>query len=460
MSEGELSHLHTDTIAAVATPPGFGGVGIVRISGPLSLSIAKKIVGFAPNPRHAHYTPFLNEHNESIDQGLVLYFPAPNSFTGEEVVELQGHGGPVVLDLLLKATVHFGARLARPGEFSERAFLNDKMDLSQAEAISDLIHATTEQSARSALRSLQGAFSQRIHQLVDKLTTLRIYVEAAIDFPEEEIDFLADSHVDNSLKSLEQDFIHIIQQANQGSILREGMHVVIAGKPNAGKSSLLNALTEKNSAIVTNIEGTTRDTLHEYIQIDGIPLHITDTAGLRDTSDIVEKEGIKRALTEVEKADLILLVVDCQEANHLQAEKYCRSLIEETNHKIPVVVIHNKIDVLKRQPFVDKEDDLSTIYLSAKTGDGVQLLKHHLKALMGVDGQLETSFTARARHIDALNRAKASLDNGVNQLRSLGAGELLAEDLKMAQKYLGEITGDLSSDDLLGKIFSSFCIGK
>ena len=456
-----MKSMNSDTIAAIATPPGYGGVGIVRVSGDKSREIAKHICGFYPQARHAHYTDFVDKHQQPIDQGLLIFFPNPHSFTGEDVLELQGHGGPVVLDILLKTVTDYGARLAQPGEFSERAFLNDKMDLSQAEAIADLIHASTEHAARGALRSLQGVFSKEVHSLVDKLTHLRMYIEAAIDFPEEEIDFLADEYVDNSLKNLKSDFLHLMKKTNEGSVIREGLHVVIAGRPNAGKSSLLNALSTKNSAIVTDIEGTTRDTLHEYIQIDGIPLHITDTAGLRDTQDCVEKEGIKRALTEVDKADFVLLVIDAQSEDVNNSIIYYKNLVKSHTHDTKLVIIHNKIDLLENTPpSIEQSDSFSHVYLSAKEGKGMDLLKKHLKHLAGFESVSENAFTARTRHIEALKGALHFLNHGISQLKDYGAGELLAEDLKYAQKELGKITGEISTDDLLGHIFSSFCIGK
>ncbi len=450
----------TDTIAALATPPGRGGVGIIRISGPDCQAIAAKILGTCPKPRYAHYGPFFDAHGEEIDQGIALFFPNPHSFTGEDVLELQGHGGPVILDLLLRQTLELGARMARPGEFSERAFLNDKLDLAQAEAIADLIDSSSEQAARSALRSLQGEFSQQIHSLVEALIQLRIYVEAAIDFPEEEIDFLADGRVAGDLESIEDRLQTVLRNANQGAILREGMTVVIAGRPNAGKSSLLNALAGRQSAIVTDIAGTTRDVLREHIHIDGMPLHIIDTAGLREGADEVERIGIERAWTEIRNADRVLLMVDAASTPETAPQKIWPDFISHLPGLDNVTVIRNKIDLCDETQGVDNVDDCHLIRLSAKQDLGVDLLRQHLKQCMGYDSANEGGFMARRRHIDALQRAQSALTTGRQQLEGYGAGELLAEDLRCAQNALSEITGEFNTDDLLGRIFSSFCIGK
>ena len=443
---------NTDTIAAIATPPGRGGVGIIRVSGPLAKNISEKILGKVPKPRFADYLPFVDQNNETIDSGLALYFVAPNSFTGEDVLELQGHGGPVVMDLLLQRIISLGARVANPGEFSERAFLNDKVDLAQAEAIADLIEAGSEQAAKSAVKSLQGEFSQCIDDSVEALTHLRMYVEAAIDFPEEEIDFLSDGHVTKSLENILSDMESIFSSAQQGVLLRDGMRVVLIGQPNTGKSSLLNALAGRDSAIVTNVAGTTRDVLREEINIDGMPLHVIDTAGLRESEDVVEQEGIKRTWIEIEQADRALLLVDDKTGITAEDEKIRQKLPKS----LEVTIVRNKID-LSKSIAAEKNNEIA---LSAKSGEGVDLLREHLKKIMGYTGLTEGVFLARRRHLDALIRAKEFVLNGQKQLQESKAGELLAEDLRQAQHALGEITGHVSSDALLGKIFSSFCIGK
>jgi tRNA modification GTPase len=454
-----LSHLQ-DTIAAQATPPGRGGVGIIRLSGPDALAIAQQLLGFTPKPRYAHYTPFLDGQGEQLDQGIAIYFPNPNSFTGEDVVELQGHGGPVIIDLLLQRCIALGARLARPGEFSERAFLNDKLDLAQAEAIADLIDSSSEQAARSALRSLQGAFSRQIDELVEALIQLRIQVEAAIDFPEEEIDFLADGKVQADLELILQQLQQVRQEARQGSLLREGMNVVIAGRPNAGKSSLLNALAGRDTAIVTEIEGTTRDVLREQIHIDGMPLHIIDTAGLREAPDTIERIGIERAWEEIRRADRILMMVDSSQCATTDPAQLWPELADHLGDLGHLTLIRNKADLSGEPVGIRQEGEYSLICLSAKQGLGIDLLREHLKQVMGFHATTEGGFMARRRHLDALERAQQLLETGAEQLKRHGAGELLAEDLRQAQQVLGEITGAFSSDELLGRIFSSFCIGK
>ncbi|OUR85299.1 tRNA uridine-5-carboxymethylaminomethyl(34) synthesis GTPase MnmE [Marinomonas sp. 42_23_T18] len=458
----ELSQvLDKDTIAAQATPPGRGGVGIVRLSGPLSLTIAEQILGYKPTPRHAHYGPFMDAKAEQIDLGIAIYFPNPNSFTGEDVIEFQGHGGPVIIDMLLSRALELGARLARPGEFSERAFLNDKMDLTQAEAISDLIDSASTQAAKCALRSLQGAFSKRIDKLVESLIHLRIYVEAAIDFPEEEIDFIGDGKVANELAEIQQNLLAVQKEAKQGAIIREGMSVVIAGRPNAGKSSLLNALSGKDSAIVTSIEGTTRDVLREQINIDGMPLHIIDTAGLRESPDEVEQIGIERAWQEIHKADRILLMVDSKSSSSAtDPEQIWPEFVAQLANRDNLTLVRNKVDLTQESVGVTQINGVPVISLSAKNQDGVEYLTQHLKDVMGYDSTTEGGFIARRRHIEALNKAQSFLDAGSLQLHDFGAGELLAEDLKEAQNALSEITGAFTSDDLLGRIFGSFCIGK
>lgn len=444
-----------DTIAAQATPPGRGGVGIVRISGPRAGECAEVILGHCPRPRYAEYLPFSDRDGEVVDEGLALYFPGPNSFTGEDVLELQGHGGPVVMDRLLAIVRQLGIRLARPGEFSERAFLNGKLDLAQAEAIADLIDAGSEQAARSALRSLRGEFSSRVHALTERLTELRMYVESAIDFPEEEVDFLGDGEVADRLMGIRTTLSAVQATAQQGSLLKEGMTVVLAGLPNAGKSSLLNALAEQESAIVTDIAGTTRDVLREEINLDGMPLHIIDTAGLRESADVVEAEGIRRAWREIEQADRLLLLVD--DSSGVTPEE--KLILDRLPHGLHVTVVRNKCDLSGHAAEMRSSDLGIEIRLSAKTGEGLAILRDHLKQSMGYQGGGEGSFMARRRHLDALARAEAGLHTADELLRQ-GAGELLAEELRLAQQALGEITGEVSSDDLLGKIFSSFCIGK
>ncbi|MEE5130633.1 tRNA uridine-5-carboxymethylaminomethyl(34) synthesis GTPase MnmE [Pseudomonas alliivorans] len=451
-----------ETIAAIATAQGRGGVGIVRISGPLASKAAQAIIGREPKPRYAHYGPFADASGQTLDEGIALFFPGPNSFTGEDVLELQGHGGPIVLDMLLQRCLELGSRLARPGEFSERAFLNDKLDLAQAEAIADLIEASSAQAARNALRSLQGAFSQRVDKLTEKLIGLRIYVEAAIDFPEEEIDFLADGHVLSMLDEVRAELSTVLREAGQGALLRDGMTVVIAGRPNAGKSSLLNALAGREAAIVTEIAGTTRDVLREHIHIDGMPLHVVDTAGLRDTQDQVEMIGVQRALKAIGEADRILLVVDATAPEANDPFALWPEFLEKRPDPAKVTLIRNKSDLSGDLTGLETSPDGHvTISLSARAGgEGLELLREHLKACMGYEQTSESSFSARRRHLEALRHASDSLEHGRAQLTLAGAGELLAEDLRQAQQSLGEITGAFSSDDLLGRIFSSFCIGK
>lgn len=449
--------MNIETIAAQATPPGRGGVGIIRISGPNAATIGEKIIHRKSIDHQAVYTAFYDAQNQVIDAGIALFFKAPRSFTGEDVFELQGHGGPIVMDTILQTTLQHGARLAHPGEFSERAFLNDKLDLAQAEAIADLIDASSTQAAQSAVRSLQGVFSIKIRHLVDDLIQLRLYVEAAIDFPEEEIDFLADNRITEQLKSIQSAIANIQREAQQGTLLKEGMTIVIAGKPNAGKSSLLNALAGRESAIVTDIAGTTRDVLREHIQINGVPLHIIDTAGLRETEDAVEKVGVARAQETMQQADQILLVVDQADQTAIQAIQ--KQWLQDLPTTIPITIVINKIDNTNTQPHVDTQNP-TTIFLSAKTGNGLDLLRDHLLKCIGFQGTTEGSFIARRRHLDAINRAAQFVQQGAQQLQQHKAGELLAQDLRDAQDALSEITGEFTADDLLGKIFASFCIGK
>ncbi len=444
-----------DIIAAIATPPGIGGVGIIRVSGKSLESIAKLVIGRLPPPRHASYSRFVDASEEVIDEGIALFFPGPNSFTGEDVLELQGHGGPVVMDMLLQRVLQCGARLAHPGEFSQRAFLNGKLDLTQAEAIADLVESGTAAAARLAVRSLEGEFSRRIQILLEQLTQLRIYVEAAIDFPEEEIDYLSDEKVNTDLRLIIDTLRSVQKSAQLGRLLRDGMTLVIAGRPNAGKSSLLNALAGRESAIVTDIPGTTRDLLREQIQIDGMPLHLIDTAGLRESTDQVEKEGIRRAREEIGKADRILWIFDDT------ADPGDGDLDRETlPPQVPITLIRNKVDKTGSPSSLRETAAGVEISLSAKTGEGMGLLRQHLKQSMGFSAGQEGEFIARRRHLDALQRTSEHILTGKSVLEESGSGELLAEDLRQAQIALGEVTGEFTADDLLGGIFSSFCIGK
>lgn len=450
----------SDTIVAQVTAPGRSGVGIIRVSGVKVREIAHAIIGTVPKPRYAHYASFYDQHGNVIDVGLVLFFPQPHSFTGEDVLEFQGHGGAVVLNQLLQRILNLDVRMAKPGEFSERAFLNDKIDLTQAEAIADLIDASTTQAARAAMRSLQGEFSHKIRELVDNLIDLRIYIEGAIDFPEEEIEFLNNFHITDKLKDLLSSIEQIQAGAKQGVLLRDGLNIVITGKPNAGKSSLLNCLSGRDSAIVTEIPGTTRDLLRESINIDGIPLHIIDTAGLQETADRVELEGIKRAKHAINNADHILLMVDVYTIKEINPQQLWQEIFEHFPDRNKLTIILNKIDLTNTSPELIRVDNFVIIKLSAKTAEGIDLLRNHLKSCAGYQSNIEGSFSARSRHLDALTRAHFAINQGFNQLQTSHSAELLAEELRQAQFILSEITGDFSSDDLLGKIFASFCIGK
>ena len=436
--------LQQETIAAIATPPGKGGVGVIRLSGPLALRIGEQLSAKKLAPRKAVYAQFKDNNQNIIDSGLSIFFAGPRSFTGEDVVELQGHGGPIIQDLLLKEVIRLGARQARAGEFSERAFLNDKIDLAQAEAIADLIDSSTAQAAKGAMRSLQGEFSEKVNTLLKDLIYLRMYVEAAIDFPEEEIDFLADEKVTSSIEVLQQSLAQTIEQAGQGAILRHGLKLVIAGKPNAGKSSLLNALSGHEAAIVTDIAGTTRDIVRETIDIDGLPVHIIDTAGLRESDDTVEKIGIERARKATHDADHVLLLIDAMD------DKLDYLGLDEINRTI----VFNKIDL------VSNDNELDGLKISAKNGSGIKELRQYIKTLAGYQEENETIFTARRRHITALEEGRDAVERGLEQLKVHNAGELLADELLQAQNALNEITGEFSADDLLGEIFSGFCIGK
>lgn len=456
------SEANIDTICAIATPSGIGGVGIIRVSGPLVKEIAASIVGEIPLARYAHFSVFRNANKETIDQGISLFFPAPASFTGEDVIEFQAHGGPVILDLMIQAVLECGARIARPGEFSERAFLNNKIDLAQAEAIADLIESHSVTAAKFALRSLQGEFSNLINQLLASIIELRVFVEASIDFPEEEIDFLNTGDVKNKLVSIQQELGGVLAQARTGSILKEGISIVIVGEPNVGKSSLLNLLSGQATAIVTDVAGTTRDTLKELINLDGLPVHIIDTAGLRVSSDIVEQEGIRRAWEAIKKADHVLFVVDGSGELKLKHNKVWQQLQNDADKLGKITLVKNKIDITKEQPGFSKENDigLPCVAISALKKQGLDYLITQLKQAAGFLVTEEGGFIARRRHLDALKRAQQALQTAYEQLTEHKAGELLADDLRQAQQALSEITGEFSSDALLGEIFSSFCIGK
>lgn len=445
-----------DTIAAVATPPGRGGIGIVRISGPMVRAIAGSMLGAVPRPRLATFTRILNADGQPLDQGIALFFPGPRSFTGEDVLELHGHGGPVVLDMLVAAALAVGARLARPGEFSERAFLNGKLDLTQAEAIADLIDSGSRQAARAALRSLRGEFSRRVDTQLQYLIRLRTYVEAALDFPEDEVDFFDNTALRQGLEASLAALGRLSTEARQGQVLKDGLSVVIAGRPNVGKSSLLNCLARDDCAIVTEIPGTTRDVIRREIAIDGLPVHVTDTAGLRVTGDPIEQEGIRRAETAIESADLVLFVVEHAGAL-MEAD---REILKRLPEGCRVTVVRNKIDLADVPPDSVRTEHGTEIFVSAKTRAGIDLLEAHIKDFVGYDGAQEGAYSARRRHLDALHRARLFLEGGYQQLLETGAGELVAENLRQAQQALSQITGEFTTEDLLGEIFASFCIGK
>jgi tRNA modification GTPase len=440
----------SDTIAAIATATGQAGVGVVRVSGSNVGVIAKLITGRDLQARHASFTSFKNQAGEIIDKGLAIYFPAPHSYTGEDVLELQGHGGIIVMDLLLSAVLDAGARLARAGEFTERAFLNGKLDLTQAEAVADLISSSSVQAARCALRSLQGEFSRQIHELVEALIWLRTYIEAGIDFVEEEIDLLADGQVLNKIQQLQIDIQSILVQAQVGFLLKEGLQVALVGEPNVGKSSLLNVLAGRETAIVTPIAGTTRDVVREHILLDGLPLHIIDTAGLRETDDLVEQEGIRRTRQVLQQADIVILLLD----DRYPDDHTHDNLLQEIPTK--PLIIRNKIDISGHKPGISAN---GVVYLSAKTGVGIVELKTIIKNMAGLGNNTEGNFIARRRHLTALQQAANNLINAEN-LVNTRQSELLAEELRLAQQELNQITGEFSSDDLLTRIFSEFCIGK
>lgn len=446
------SHL-PDTIAAIATASGAGGIGVVRVSGPLSQTIAISILGHCPKPRHAAYLDFLHADGDLIDRGIAIFYPNPHSYTGEDVLELQGHGGTALMQILLARCIALGARQAEPGEFTRRAYLNDKMDLAQAEAVADVINAATIEAAKSAVRSLSGEFSLHINTLLTKLIDLRMYVEACLDFPEEEIDFITQGRVADKLDAIITELRTVFAKAKQGSLLREGINVVLVGQPNVGKSSLMNQLAGEEVAIVTSIAGTTRDTIKNAIQINGVPLHIIDTAGLRETDDEVEKFGIQRTWRATQTAHIALLLID---AAHGITETE-KSILERLPQEIPKIWVHNKIDVTQEPAVIVEKDGATHIYISAKTGVGVDLLKTHLLTLAGYQSNAEGIFMARARHISALTQVSEHLEHAAKQINS---AELVAEELRLAQEELSAITGEFTPDDLLGEIFSKFCIGK
>lgn len=443
----------SDTICALATAYGQSGIGVIRVTGPLSKSISKKILHQDLQPRYAYYGSFFDNDNNLIDKGVAIAFPGPNSYTGEDVVEFQGHGGVSVIRKLLETIISLDVRVAEPGEFTKRAFLNGKMDLVQAEAVQDLIQSSSEESALSAVRSLTGEFSEKINQILSELISLRVFVEATIDFSDEEIDFLESHEVSSKLYSLKLTLLNILESANQGAILRDGIHVAIAGKPNAGKSSLLNSLTKQPSAIVTDVAGTTRDVLKETIQIDGMPIHIIDTAGLHNSDNIIEQEGIRRAHTEINNADVVLLVYDASD------KSVDLSILPESVKDKPKIVIKNKIDLTGSKTGIQKIQNNPEISISAKNGDGINIVRKALADFAGLNSNTEGVFLARKRHIIAINETLSFINSAISQLDG-GASELVAEDLRQAGMHLGQITGEFSSDDLLGQIFSSFCIGK
>ncbi|MDK2122588.1 tRNA uridine-5-carboxymethylaminomethyl(34) synthesis GTPase MnmE [Parachitinimonas caeni] len=443
-----------DTIAAVATAPGRGGVGIVRVSGPDLSQFAKKICGKSPSPRKAHYCEFQDSAGNAIDAGLALHFPAPNSFTGEDVLELQGHGGPVILKMLLARCVELGARIAKPGEFTQRAFLNNKIDLAQAESVADLIDAQSEAAVRLAFQSLRGEFSRRINALQDQLIEIRALIEATLDFPEEEgVDFIDSLNAKGRLSVVREHLSQVQRSARQGSIVREGMRIVLIGQPNVGKSSLLNALAGDDVAIVTDIAGTTRDIVRETVLVDGIPLHVIDTAGLRSTEDPIERIGIERTWAAINKADMALIIVDSQHGLGAQEHQILAALPMQ----LPRILVHNKIDVSGELPRLQSDAGQTEVYLSAREGLGVDLLRQSLLNAVGWAGGEEAKFLARERHLAAIGVASRHLDIAATCWQQL---ELFAEELRLAQQALSEITGEFTADDLLGEIFGRFCIGK
>ena len=447
---------HKDTIAALATPPGRGAVAIVRISGGKALTIGRELTGVRPRPRHARVCTFRDEAGLAVDQGLVLFFPGPRSFTGEDVVELHGHGGMVVSDWLLNQAYRLGARPAQPGEFTLRAFLNDKLDLAQAEAVADLVDSGSRAAARAAVRSLDGVFSDRVKELQDGLTALRVRLEAWLDFPDEELELDTVGDLETRFGAVLGKLEHLLGEAREGAVLRDGVNVVIAGPPNAGKSSLMNRLAGYDAAIVTHIPGTTRDPLREYLSVDGLPVSLTDTAGFRVAADPVEVEGVRRAQKAVDRADRVLWLLDIRE----DLDGGIAHARDEVAGRAALTVILNKVDLVVAESGRDEYDGLTIIRLSALTGDGIPLLREHLKEMSGFGGESPGTFSARSRHLDALVRARKHVHDGLGRLREEVALELAAEELRAAQTALGEVTGEMTSDELLGEIFSSFCIGK
>ena len=445
----------SSTIAAISTAQGIGGIGVVRLSGKDALKIAKKICNIDLTPRKAYTCSFKDKKNTTLDQGIAIHFSSPASFTGEDIVELQGHGGNVVLNLILNACISHGAELAPPGEFTKRAFLNSKIDLSQAESVADLINASTEAAAKSAVNSLRGVFSNKINSLLKNLIELRVFVEACLDFPEEDINFINEGNVNKKLESLKKSVIAILDAARQGQILRDGVKVVLIGQPNVGKSSLMNLLANESKAIVTEIPGTTRDPIKSDINIKGVPIHLVDTAGLRETDDIVEKLGIEKTWEAIHEADITLILDDVTDASQNFEDKFKKKLPKGQS-----IIIKNKIDLLKQKPSINYENDVPHIFISAKKGDGIQLLEKEILKIVGKDHKVshkEDIFMARSRHIDALKKVNGAINKAI---KNLEAPELVAEELMIAQKSLSQITGEFSSDDLLGQIFSQFCIGK
>ena len=445
----------SSTIAAISTAQGIGGIGVVRLSGKDALKIAKKICNIDLTPRKAYTCSFKDKKNTTLDQGIAIHFSSPASFTGEDIVELQGHGGNVVLNLILNACISHGAELAPPGEFTKRAFLNNKIDLSQAESVADLINASTEAAAKSAVNSLRGVFSNKINSLLKNLIELRVFVEACLDFPEEDINFINEGNVNKKLESLKKSVIAILDAARQGQILRDGVKVVLIGRPNVGKSSLMNLLANESKAIVTEIPGTTRDPIKSDINIKGVPIHLVDTAGLRETDDIVEKLGIEKTWEAIHEADITLILDDITDASQNFEDKFKKKLPKGQS-----IIIKNKIDLLKQKPSINYENDVPHIFISAKKGDGIQLLEKEILKIVGKDHKVshkEDIFMARSRHIDALKKFNGAINKAI---KNLEAPELVAEELMIAQKSLSQITGEFSSDDLLGQIFSQFCIGK
>ena len=440
-----------DTIAAIATPPGVGGIGVIRVSGPRALEIGESLTRSRLDTGRIQLRDFIDAEGRVLDQGLALCFAAPRSFTGEDVVELQGHGGPVLQEMLLARLLQLGCRLARPGEFSERAFLNGKLDLAQAEAIADLIESGSQAAARAAMKSLQGVFSERIHRLVEAVIDLRVFVEAALDFAEEEIDFLGESDLLDRLEGLIEETRGVLEEAERGRLLNEGLRIAIAGRPNAGKSSLLNRLAGYDAAIVTEIAGTTRDVIREHIALRGIPLHVIDTAGLRQSDDPVEQEGIRRAWKEIEQADAVLMLIDA--TTGITDED--RAILERLAG-LPLIRVYSKADLLQGNP----PDDEQGVLISSHSGEGMETLIDRILGSQSLRNSEDSAFLARARHVDALQRALTALQQALAVYMETASGELMAEDLRQAQQALNEITGEFTSEDLLGRIFGSFCIGK